>query len=820
MSHSAPPAIEELLAHADFAAALARQLLRDGDRAGDLTQQAWLRALERPPTPGPRLRAWLAGLLRNLARNDARAAVRRLRHEQLAARNEAQPAADELTGAIEAQRLVATALLRVEEPYRETLLRRWYRDEKPAAIARAMGAPVKTIDTRLARGLERLRAELTELKQGDRDGWRRELALLAAPTTGGSLTLAGPGAIAMSSSAKWVAALLVGATLIAGWRFGAPAEDDGARLAEGPRDPASAVVATADGPRAPSVSAPLAPAAERVASEIDAPPLDAAPSDAAAAAPATVRGRVVSSETGEPLSGVQVMLRPAAAIIASVAATTRSDAEGRFEVPRCALPARLLLHATGFDSHDQRFGRGEAALLDSGDLGVIELVPQHEATLLCTLRPAGGGPLPERLRSAGSVLIGPGAGVEPESMARFLDAAAPPSARSRALGLVAERAGERWRRERLPTGLPLHAYAYLGESVVGHVEVAPLASGEVREVTIEVTDSISITLRWIDAESGESLEVADAPALSWVAIAWRGEGGEPPLDERREPRKFAGEVALPGPGRLTVQHALRGFAPGSVETDVEAGSEVEIALTAWRAVKVDFATAEGEPYWDPPIEERVENATTRWTGGHPHESRRQLTLWAGPPGQSPPATFHHELDDANRATRTTTAAAGRFGIDGFQLHLPPEPRRLVLYADGEPIAQVVIDAAATQASLIAAIDPLPTGALRFRVVDRASGAPLPAYRVRLTRQVGPSRDHPAQQMGFEVDDPEQRGFLAERLQAGTYTLEIAGEVRDAAAKEGARRIVVEADREVDLGTIAIDPLDAADPMSRGGRTRR
>ncbi len=56
----------ELLAHADFARRIARSLTRDHDDADDLVQEAWVAVL-RQPSPEGRNRAWLAGVLRNLA---------------------------------------------------------------------------------------------------------------------------------------------------------------------------------------------------------------------------------------------------------------------------------------------------------------------------------------------------------------------------------------------------------------------------------------------------------------------------------------------------------------------------------------------------------------------------------------------------------------------------------------------------------------------------------------------------------------------------------------------------------------------------------
>src|SRR5262245_58570964 len=59
------PSPEALLAEHAWAQRLARRLVRDAALAEDLAQEATVRALGREPGPG--LRAWLGGVVRNLA---------------------------------------------------------------------------------------------------------------------------------------------------------------------------------------------------------------------------------------------------------------------------------------------------------------------------------------------------------------------------------------------------------------------------------------------------------------------------------------------------------------------------------------------------------------------------------------------------------------------------------------------------------------------------------------------------------------------------------------------------------------------------------
>ena len=46
------------------------------------------------------------------------------------------------------------------EGHREIILRRYYRDEKPRAIARALGLSVKQVDNRLYRAKAKLRSSI------------------------------------------------------------------------------------------------------------------------------------------------------------------------------------------------------------------------------------------------------------------------------------------------------------------------------------------------------------------------------------------------------------------------------------------------------------------------------------------------------------------------------------------------------------------------------------------------------------------------------------------------------------------------------------
>lgn len=67
----------ELLQHSAWLHRLARSLAGDVGAADDLVQRTWMAALEHPPGPGVSLRRWLVTVVRNFARQDARAGDRR-----------------------------------------------------------------------------------------------------------------------------------------------------------------------------------------------------------------------------------------------------------------------------------------------------------------------------------------------------------------------------------------------------------------------------------------------------------------------------------------------------------------------------------------------------------------------------------------------------------------------------------------------------------------------------------------------------------------------------------------------------------------------
>jgi RNA polymerase sigma-70 factor (ECF subfamily) len=183
------PTGEELARHARWIRGLSRALLRDEAAAEDLVQEAWLVALTRPPREG-RLRPWLREVARNLAGRHHRGTARRAAREERARIPPEPEAPDAFAERLETEQRVTRELAALAEPFRSTLMLRYYEELEPAEIAARLDLPGGTVRWRLARGLALLRERLDRAHGGDRRAWSLALIPLARP--GGA---AGAGAV-------------------------------------------------------------------------------------------------------------------------------------------------------------------------------------------------------------------------------------------------------------------------------------------------------------------------------------------------------------------------------------------------------------------------------------------------------------------------------------------------------------------------------------------------------------------------------------------------------------------------------------------------
>jgi RNA polymerase sigma-70 factor (ECF subfamily) len=211
---SCPEPIERLLHHRAWLSGLARGLVREPGAAEDLAQETWLAALERRPSGA--LRPWLATVVRRILCLRRRGEARRRERERCAARGEELPATDELVERIDTEERLAREVCALREPFRTTLLLRYYEGLAAAEIARAAGIPEGTVRWRTARGLDELRVRLARAF-GGKGMLATALVRLAGspPALGAAATVAaGAGLPGAWTAAGIVVAGLLSAVLI------------------------------------------------------------------------------------------------------------------------------------------------------------------------------------------------------------------------------------------------------------------------------------------------------------------------------------------------------------------------------------------------------------------------------------------------------------------------------------------------------------------------------------------------------------------------------------------------------------------------------
>lgn len=327
------PTSEILLQHGRFVQALAHALLRDPHAADDVVQETWIQWLRRGGDAVAAPRGWLRSAVRHLAANRSRAEGRRARHEALGAASEpARSPADEVERA-ELLHRVVDAVFALEEPYRETILARYFRSLSAGELASAGGEPPATVRSRERRALELLRAKL-DRDCGGRSTWAALLLRLSGAPAG------------VPTSAVLVACSVVGLALIVSalvWR--AIAVDERGR-AEDPR------VALASGLTAPTpiseAIAPRSPESSREHAAVS--PVSVSTADDRDEDDDSALVGLTLDTSGTPLAGVDLHFGRSGKALAS----TRSDERGRFRVEGLAsfntldaeLPGHRLLHAT------------------------------------------------------------------------------------------------------------------------------------------------------------------------------------------------------------------------------------------------------------------------------------------------------------------------------------------------------------------------------------------------------------------------------------------------------------------------------------------
>ncbi len=315
---------ELLLAHSAWLKNLARALVVSDDEIDDVVQQTYLQALTKPPRHTDNLRAWLAAIARNIVRSRSRSDTSRVSRELAVAPPTAIEDPAEAIERAELRQRVVEAVLALDEPYRSSLILRFFEEMEVDAIGKMMGSGADTVRTRVRRGVIRVREQLErQIRDKSRDaedGGAAALALtfarlrrIAEGGSGGNVVPARP-ATALAQHRRPAAittrGIYVGAAaslvVLSSWWWTRDRSDA--------RKPAvDAAPRGVDEPvRSPDLNRAAAAVPERSADRTAPPPADTAPEPSPPsrfAKRATIRG-LVTDAVGNPVPRAQVWAIP------------------------------------------------------------------------------------------------------------------------------------------------------------------------------------------------------------------------------------------------------------------------------------------------------------------------------------------------------------------------------------------------------------------------------------------------------------------------------------------------------------------------------
>lgn len=297
--------LEELLTHADFVNRLARRLVFDARDAADVAQETWLAGMRNPPASKESIRTWLSHVIRNVASTMRRTESRRLKREQIVSKPDRAPSAADVVERAEIRHRVVEAVLSLAEPYRSTILLRFYEDFSPREIARSEDLPVETVRTRLKRGMALLRDKLDVLHEGRRDAWCLALGPIvglkwAAPIAAGGITKLSGGLIMASKLKIAVAVVLIAVASVVVWQILDDQSDDPLILPEAAGDGSRHTIATVeeDGAAGGAADQDAGDASERALEKVTLEPQGI-----------VISGRVIDAVTREPVHAFDLDLK-------------------------------------------------------------------------------------------------------------------------------------------------------------------------------------------------------------------------------------------------------------------------------------------------------------------------------------------------------------------------------------------------------------------------------------------------------------------------------------------------------------------------------
>lgn len=197
---------------------LARSLLSDPSLVDDVVQDTLATSLSRPPRNEQAIRAWISKVVRNFAAQNQRSESARNARQEDASRPEAGEATQEIVERAATHKLVVEAVLGLREPYRSTILMRYFDELSPSSISKRLGIPLPTVESRLSRGLAQLREQMQRHFGQAGRAWQPALILLAREPR--DLISTAIGALVVTTQVKVISASIAAIVIsLAAWQW-------------------------------------------------------------------------------------------------------------------------------------------------------------------------------------------------------------------------------------------------------------------------------------------------------------------------------------------------------------------------------------------------------------------------------------------------------------------------------------------------------------------------------------------------------------------------------------------------------------------------
>ena len=149
---------------------LALRLVHEESSADDLVQEAWLAALDQPPSRVRNINAWLRQVVFNTARRSYRNSKRRREIEAFTAPDESIDEEPEFV-VRSTHAMLRETVAELRDPYRTALILRYFDELSVKEIAERVGHSPATVRSQIKRGLDQMREVLDRRHSGKRNTW-------------------------------------------------------------------------------------------------------------------------------------------------------------------------------------------------------------------------------------------------------------------------------------------------------------------------------------------------------------------------------------------------------------------------------------------------------------------------------------------------------------------------------------------------------------------------------------------------------------------------------------------------------------------------